>query len=277
MTATTTPDTESIGNLFWRDCLSVLDEVSFAYRVVTGSGIGEISPDHISSPVFYMTFDHDEPTGPAGVLLRPDDREDDVLPASSLEDLTAVAVARFRGEPMFEWRRWLERAKDDCFRGFYGPAVISLQTGIESFFGDLRRMMLLDAKGWAKYPPVRPLQPSFRALVQSVGGLLGAGNWDTASATPLGQYWRDLYLLRNEVIHASKRPTQDEVAAAFISHDVMRDWLRDLLLQQPRRFPRTLLAFPGARWLSSKGRETSYLRTVISRYAQPNQPYWADD
>lgn len=273
----TMPTSDSVNDVFWVDCLSVLDEVSLAYRIVTGVGIGETSKAHVVSPVVYLLLDEQGPTDRSGFFLRPDERWAESLGPSDLEQMTAVVVARYLGEPMFEWRRWLERAKDDRRHGFNGPAVVEIQTAVEVFFADLRSMLLLDIQSWQTQPTVQPLNNSFKSLVQSVGQLIGTGQWDVTATTPLGQYWTDLYLLRNRVIHASHRPSDAETEAAFRAHDAMRDWLRDILLQHPRKFPRTLMAFPGANWILNNGRVTNFLRTQIDFYNEPDHHYWTDD
>ena len=270
------PTPEKIDDLFWTDCLGILDEVSFAYRVVTGGGVGEISPDHLRSPVFYLVYDNGEPTEQAGSLIRPPRGPTQPLGTQHLQAISAVVAARWRGEPFFEWRRWVERAKDDLAAGFGAPAVMSIQAALETFFAELRMLLLIDADTRRASQPRDDPEPSFHWIVQSVGRLVKAGNWDVNAATPLGQYWRDLYLLRNRVVHASYRPTVDEVGAAFAAHDALRAWIAELLLAQPRRFPRTIRGFPGPAWLEERGRMTNYLRSAFASYDAPGRRYWTD-
>jgi hypothetical protein len=277
-TSAVTLTRDQLSGLFWKDCVGVLDEVSFAHRVVTGLGIGELSGAHLQTPIFYVSATPDGlGDAPAGTLIAPSENWAECVGDTELEQMVAVMIARDQGEPMMEWRRWLERAKDDFHRGFAGPAVVGLQTAMEAFFGDLRTMLLLDASGWPTPPPVEQPLPSFRWLTDSVGRLIGSGNWDRhASSAAFGHYWQTLYRLRNQVIHASYRPTEGELLEAFKAHDSVRDWIAELLLTQPRRFPRTILAFPSESWLIEHGQMTKFLRSQSDYYRSEGRRYWTD-
>lgn len=271
------PSADRISEVFWHDCVSVLDEVSFAYRVVTGEGLAEVSPELLRHPIVYLLLSGHEVTR-AGSLVRPQPGfEDDGAPDEVLEAMQATIVARYMGEPFIEWRRWLERARDDRKHGAFAACVISLQTGMESFFSELRSLLILDYRTRGEPGPQETEELSFKWVVQSVGRWIGHGQWALSAATPLGRYWSDLYLLRNRVIHDSYRPTESEVVAAMTAHDDVRQWIAELLLEHPKQFPRTLIGFPGAGWLLSSGRATRYLRDQIARYSEEGCAYWTDE
>jgi len=270
------PSADDITGAFWSRCFSVLDEFSFAYRVVTGWGLGELSPSYVRSPVFYVMLQDGEPTEVAGMLATPGPNPDELVGHDVLSYVAVTVAERFEGVPMVETRRWTERAKDDFDHGFHAMAVIALQTATEVFLGELVQLLRLDMKAWREPPAASSPPASFRNLAAEVGRLVG-GDWDRTHSTPWARYWQDLYLLRNGVIHAGLRPTEAQAAAAFDAHRAMMIWLRDLLLKRPRRFTRTLLAYPGMAALMASGLDTQYLRDQYNYWQQPERRYWTDE
>lgn len=272
----TEPSAAEIAGALWDRCFSVLDELSFAYRVVTGWGVGEMSPSYIQAPVFYVLLQDGRPTERAGMFATPGPDLDEVLGHDVLPYVAQAVVERFEGIPIVETRRWIERAHNDAAHGFHAMAVIALQTATEVFFGEILQLLHLDAKTWRDAPAPTPIPTSYKELVGQVAHLVG-GDWDRTHATPWRDYWEDLYRLRNSVIHAGARPSQAQAEAAFTAQTSMMRWFRDLLLRSPRRFTRTVLAYSGFAALMVSGNATNYLRAQHDYWNQPGRRYWTDE
>ena len=85
----------------------------------------------------------------------------------------------------------------------------------------------------------KPFETLFRT---TIARLLG-GSWDsTVRDSPAGQYWHDLYKLRNRVVHAGYVPTEPEGDLAEAAYRTIRRYLSDRLWEKRRSYPRTMLA-----------------------------------
>jgi hypothetical protein len=191
---------------------------------------------------------------------------------------TTVAMAEpWLNHPFVVYRDWLERAKHARqYEGDLESSLIFLQTASESLLRSLHHMAMVDeGRTSAEIQAEESRFEAFKTLVES--GLPNhiGGRWDlTLIGSPVGDYWRDLYGLRNRIVHGAHYLSFDETAAAFCSYSRLVDHINSCLLRRVRSFPRTLLALLGEPGLRRRGRWSQFLESVKGQIAVEQNPYW---
>lgn len=185
------------------------------------------------------------------------------------------------GHPFTRYREWLERAKHSRYRrGDYEEAILQLQTSVECLLSGLIRSIAVDeGRSESEIDDVIQDSTSFATIVTSLVPAKIGGTWDISNShAPAGRYWRDLYLLRNRLVHAGDPVTYYEVEAAFSAYKGLMDYVESRLLSRPRRFPRTILALLGQPGLEKRGHWSRFLREFAERASEEPSPfYWPAD
>lgn len=179
--------------------------------------------------------------------------------------------------PFIVYRDWLERAKHARhYEGDLESALIFLQTASESLLRSLHHMAMVDeGRSSAEIAVEEARFEAFKPLVVSALPNHLGGNWDvTQIGTPVGDYWKSLYTLRNRLVHAAYYLTAGETAAAFQSYSRLVDHINSCLFQRARIFPRTLLALIGEPGLRRRGRWNRYFDSVKAQVAVERNPFW---
>jgi hypothetical protein len=101
-----------------------------------------------------------------------------------------------------------------------------------------------------------------RRLLREYAGRLG-GDWNLLhQGRPVGQWYADLYVLRNRVLHGGYVPDRDEATTALHAADALSTFISDRILDRCERFPRTALIVFGHEGLERRGVLSSDLRRV---------------
>lgn len=199
----------------------------------------------------------------------------DRLDADRLQKLDTIINMQGQHHPFTLYREWLERAKHERQdRGDPTSAVIALQTAVESLLFNMLVMLRIDegapsADVVAMYEDEIPFKT---LLTQRFRPLLG-GNWSLERG-PVANYWQQLYLVRNRIVHAGKQATYAEMDDAFDAYGQLNDFLVNRIHAHWRRYPRTLVAYLGQPGLARRGWLNPSVQELLDRLAAEELPFW---
>jgi Apea-like HEPN len=176
------------------------------------------------------------------------------------------------------WRTRAQRALRQTGEG--ADAVISFQIAAESLLFETYRMLLVD-EGMssdeirAELEKDRPFKRFFTVILPARLG----GDWQVDhSGTPIGNYWKDLYLVRNSIIHTGMMAHTGHAEAAQKAYSGLRDHLETRLWAKHKTYPRTIYARLGREQLEAKGWLTPWMRQFIEQAdAETGIWYWPWD
>jgi len=251
------PDEPDVPGSTLERCLRALDVLIRSYRLVTR--------DHAVYPVGPATLARTVPVGvraPSGewtflmtLFMRPESgiaHYPTSLPDRQKSALGAVSQALTAKHPFLRGKD-LELSARHQMYDLDDPtsAIVSLQTAVESTLFDVWRLALVD-KGMSHDQVKAKTEsdlPYKRLLTTVIPSLIG-GRWDiTAQETPVGNYWRHLYSLRNMVVHSAATVQEYEFDRAYAAHRELVGYIAKRLIERWREYPRTLAAFGNARGL----------------------------
>jgi hypothetical protein len=128
-------------------------------------------------------------------------------------------------------------------------AIISFQTAMESTLFELWHLTMVDS-GMTRSEIDAEIQSDmpFKTLLTSKLPSVLGGRWDIqAENTPVGAYWRDLYSLRNRVVHSGMIVQEWQLNNARSAYDALINYVAGRLLPKWRTYPRTVTAFANGR------------------------------
>jgi hypothetical protein len=190
---------------------------------------------------------------------------------------TVATAEPWLKHPFVVYRDWLERAKHARhYEGDLESSLIFLQTASESLLRSVHRMAMVDqGRTGAEIEAEEARFEAFKPLVVSALPHYLGGNWDVMQIdTPVGDYWRNLYALRNRIVHGAYYLTFGETAAAFHSYTQLVDHINTCLLQNAKTFPRTLLALLGEPGLRRREGWSPDFDSVKATIAGERNPFW---
>jgi hypothetical protein len=218
----------------------------------------------------------------------------DMHPAETLPDGITVANKPFTQEqlngalsailsrkPYIQTALWRARAQRAYKHTGDGPdAVISFQIAAESLLFETYKMILVDeGKSSAEISAALGSEIPFRTLVTRLIASKLGGRWDvTAAGTAVGDYWTNLYLVRNSIIHTGMQAHEGHAEQAQKAYWGLRDYLESRLWAKRRVYPRTLLVRLGTNQLKEKGWLTAELSMLSQEFDKEPYPfYWPYD
>jgi uncharacterized membrane protein len=165
--------------------------------------------------------------------------------------------------PYLPMKMWHNRAVRAAKDGDSATQVMVLQIAAESMVFATYLMTLVDGhKTGEQVQQEADRFRTFESLVNTQMPRRLGGDWDKRQTeTPFGQYWRDVYTMRNKVVHQGYVPHAGEGEAAEAGFRALSRHIRDRLMENQRKYPRTILArledptfygYTMTRWLESK-------------------------
>ncbi len=197
------------------------------------------------------------------------------------DDLNGALFALATQKPYVLTMLWRARAQRALRQtGDGADAVISFQIAAESLLFETYRMLLVDegvhsddiSAELAKDAPFK------RFFTHTLPSRLG-GDWHIDHpTTPVGNYWKDLYLVRNSILHAGMVAHTGHAETAQKAYWGLRDHLETRLWARHKMYPRTLYARLGKDQLQAKGWLTAWMRDFIEQVeAETGVWYWPYD
>jgi len=164
--------------------------------------------------------------------------------AQHLEEINTAMLSVLGGEPFIHALQWRTRAERRKYEGDSADSIVSFQIAAETTAYELWGLLLID-EGLTK-DDVRARRASdlpYRSLLQRELATRIGGPWDlTNDKTAVGQYWTQLYGLRNRIIHAGYLPHDGDAElaqTAFIGFD---QFLDTRLRANRRKYPEAFRA-----------------------------------
>lgn len=155
-------------------------------------------------------------------------------------------------------------------------AIVSLQTSMESTLFELWHVSMVDmGMSRAAIEAEDRSDKPFKALITTTLPVILGGNWSVAAAgTPVGDYWQQLYLLRNDVVHSGSSVQEWQFERAYAAHTMLRKYIAQRLLIKWRKYPRTLTAFVNARGLPPGLSLSKAAQIRMSSILSEAVPFW---
>jgi hypothetical protein len=213
------------------------------------------------------------------MLMHPDAKE---RPLSSrsvevhLTELNRATDAIRLGDPFVRARQWRARAERRKYEGDAADSIVSFQIAVENLAYQLWGMLLVDEGLTSKQIEVtREADTPYKSvLTRELAGRLG-GSWDlTKTTTPVGRYWRDLYGLRNRIIHAAYLPHDGDAGLAEVAFADFDKFIDDRLRATRNKYPRSFLAKVGQKALEDRGWANKAVRAFIAQAGAEPLPFY---
>lgn len=193
------------------------------------------------------------------------------------DELNIALYAIATGQPYLRTATWRARAQHALRQtGDAADTIISFQVAAETLLFDTYRMLLVD-EGLSSSQISAELEGEiqFKALVTiKLPARLG-GQWDiNREETAVGYYWKNLYLVRNSVIHAGLQVHGGHAEDAQTAYRKLRDHMEQRLWAKHNTYPRTIRARVGDKQVEEQGWMTSSMRRLINELKDGPQPYY---
>jgi hypothetical protein len=263
-------------------CLRIFNLFLQTALIITGDiRIRTISPHDLRPVVVVGALRQGKPWyGLSDMYMQPEAMHEGVLITEkpfSQDDLNNGLYAVLTGKPYMTTAIWRSRAQRALRQtGDAGDAIISFQVAAESMLFDTYRMLLVD-EGLSSAEINTLLSqeiPFYTLLTRKLPEKLG-GAWDvTRAKTPIGQYWANLYLMRNSIIHTGMQAHGGHAEEAQNAYWALRDHVQARLWIKRKTFPRTLYVRLGEKGLAERGWMNGPLRRTIEEIKNGPQPYY---
>jgi hypothetical protein len=128
--------------------------------------------------------------------------------------------------------------------GFFKEAVIFSQTSVEVFLTNLFHVFL-QSEGFSENDILSTVEDTpFISMVKHQFSRRIGGNWNLGNeGTPVGQWYRDTYLLRNKVVHSGYMPNKNETYNCIGSSLALKKFIIIQLKKQRKRYVEILKFF----------------------------------
>ncbi|CAN5312460.1 hypothetical protein BH11ACT4_BH11ACT4_23730 [soil metagenome] len=229
-------------------CLNALNQFITAQIIAFGDDRVQPINTHDLDAVLRESLDLEGQWSFLGPLLMHPDELPTSPPRKNMEEVggkiqNAVMSVLYE-HPFVPAKLWHWRSRAAGRRGDQVDRVISLQTSVEIMLFAVWRMSLVDQHRTSAQikAEIERFVPFERLIKTQIPRLLG-GSWDnTLGGSPFALYWKDLYKLRNRIVHAAHEPTTSEGDRAEEAYKALRKYINERLWQKRRIYPRTMLA-----------------------------------
>jgi hypothetical protein len=241
--------------------------------------VKQISREHLDLVGFWRIERRDGTKGAVSVfpISAPIESHFATTPLTEPEAAKLNQAIDLQGEwhPFVTHRDWFNLAEyERVHTGDTAAAVIALQTAAETLLTNVVYMLRVDEGETSDaLSPERADPPAFKTLVTREFHPRLQGSW-TVSSGAVGQYWSDLYELRNSIVHAGVRPSYEDMEGAFKAYNALADHLGARMRANSRKYPRTLFALYGTDGLERRGWMTARLRQTADTLLKEPNPFW---
>ncbi len=141
--------------------------------------------------------------------------------------------------PFYHSQTWYQKAREAFHVGRYADSIVFVNISLEVF---IRRIVFMH---WRKNAGISQDEaiamfdnlPFMRIMKSTMPDILG-GSWDIKKAdSPVGKWYKDLYSLRNRVIHAGHQPSESEMLRAMTAFNEVSRFLVTQIEKSKKRHP----------------------------------------
>jgi hypothetical protein len=264
-------------------CLRAINMVCDASRMVVGDVYAKpLTKDSLDPTITW--FDADIETGALGdrhemrlhtrvynpQLTVPDPEETHRLLSEAVSRrLESEAAAQ--PHPLMAPRILGFRAEAQRWYGEATASVITLQTAAETLLSGLYRLLLVD-QGLDSTEIEGKMRASFKSVLRTHLPCLLGGRWTGRGAVP-EQYWEDVYVVRNALVHEGREPRWWTLLTTNKSYDALVEFVDERLLVDWRKHPRTLTAWCEP-WAGGTIPLPTAAQPVAAALRREQHPYW---
>lgn len=128
--------------------------------------------------------------------------------------------------------------------GFYKEAIIYCQSSIETFLSTLfSKMLMLEGKEDEEVQDILESTPFIGMVKREFHSRLG-GNWNPQNtASVIGRWYKDLYSLRNRVVHSGYKPDYEKASKALQLAIEFRRKVIELVYLNEKKYPELVQYF----------------------------------
>ncbi len=274
--ATPLPPGKDAVQLSFRRCLTCLEDVSRAYAIATRSMIPPLRVADVHPFVLFIS----RSPGRMGrwrlgfsLYLIPTNFEAEYLGKdwehADQEALRALLFRLREGDPILLFAERLLIAKAEASAGEFGGAVLEAAIAAEILLDALLGLMLWEERPSEVVAAAVLAKSVSERLRSEYHGRLG-GNWDQDGSGEIGAWRRNLANLRNRVVHAGYRPSEEEAMAAIGAAAALEEFVAERAVQARYRYWRTVLMFVGTPGLQRRGLWSRRMQDMLS--ASMEQP-----
>ncbi len=284
------------GDAFNR-CLRLVSDIIRAYRHATEAPYGLPSYERVALPVLRFaargvreTFDGDvraeryRPTeewaGPQLMMLDHLNLGDAGVGPDFSEEIGIRTFAWLseirRGNPVHIWReRFLEARRAHELLGEYAQAVILANTSSEVLLDVILAMLM-----WEEGVPAEQAAQAYdegkllRRITRELAPRL-KGNWSTAQAGAVSEWFERTYSLRHRVVHSGYMPSHAQAEQSLSSSAELQRFVMDRVADRRTAYPRSALMTIGEDGLRNRQMWSGQIRSFAEQVA-PQEENWAD-
>ena len=156
--------------------------------------------------------------------------------------------------------------------GDYRACITWAATAAETLLDELLLHMLWE-EGLRPEDAVQPFEDFLATRVKQHYHVRLRGVWTLGSATPIGNWYRNVAGVRNRIVHAGMMPTLVEAQKALQVLDELLTFACDRLAERKNlsKYPRTALKLVAESGLRKRG---CYSRRLRELSEDPAQPHW---
>jgi hypothetical protein len=179
-------------------------------------------------------------------------------------DLRRAELSCGIAHPFRAARELSQRAASMRLAGHSTSSIVVLQSSLETFLRGLHRMAQIDLHS-------APQEVAFETLLKSTLPSAFGGDW-ASEKSAVTVYRRDLYALRNRVVHGGHDVEWEQVAPAFDCAHLLNEFVVETVGRQWKQFPLTTLAITDKAAGGTCGLSKTARRALATRQVGA---YWA--
>lgn len=150
-------------------------------------------------------------------------------------------------------------------QGDYEAAIVWSQISSECLLTGALLMTAWEA-GADSNEVIKWIKTPLRKRVRAYFGKQLGGTWDTRdTATIVGRWSLNVVQLRNSIVHASMRVTEEDAIKAHNACVDLEWYVKRRLFESRKQYPRTALVFIGIAGMQDRGASNAWLDTVTAK------------
>jgi len=194
-----------------------------------------------------------------------------ILNKQGLEKLAVVASRYRRGDPLYPvnlLRTRLRRARQ--MDGDFSDTAVYAQMLLEVLMDTVLTLLLWEEGMDPSEAANQVFHQSLPVRLQQQIAPRLKGRWDWNGAGPIGDWGKELRVLRNRVVHGGYRPTEVEADRTLVIAHAVDEHLRVRLARSWQKYRRSALLVIGKPGFQRKGQWHDHMERWIKSQAEPD-------
>lgn len=125
--------------------------------------------------------------------------------------------------------------------GFYKEAIMLTQSSVESFLRTLYKYLLIEENIPQNEIDEKIRNIPFMSIVKKELSNRIGGNWNVESYSPIGNWYRNTYEIRNRVVHGGLNPNMNQAQLAINAASQLRAYTLQQLKSKLKKYYNILI------------------------------------